>query len=1061
MQQPTTNESDLIGSILADETDESQAGQHPPSYQSPSDVPGKQFGAAPNLSRYFSSGGGGIARPSSAPPSIVDQDQAGWMNAEASDFSEVTESDTDIRLDPNYYAYYYSRRPIDHRLPPPLFPGPQQPPTAHHTNNTDSTQMQAWNAFQNSPNSPSLAATGGGSLFSSSSSPTSPATQSPAHLFFSSSSDKNHESNVVTPVARRAPTDASIGHPLAASAKKPSNSPVHPDSPAAQLMSMGRPLWISSQQQQQQQPSRNQSDDNNDQQQQQQDSSSDSPPPTASRSSSSNSVDASDSDDKSLPLKSPLNMIQQDFPRTPSPVYHKQFGLLTSDPQQAQPKPQPKPQPKQAQQQQQQQQAQQQQQQQAQPKQQQQNFTPHRLNYAAAAAAATHRPKPSQQQQQQQHTPMQHGSFPSAVGNDHHRHQVVPQQHLSSYGVVPHSNPHFPPFFDSGYGHPSLPGYPGAAFSQGFAPYPSYMGHPHQLYSNVPSSHPTMMYDPAAQHHPVPQQPQTGAQRKPVNNPQPTNAAQQPLQPQQPANLQQSTNNHPQAAQQPTNNRQVQPTSAPLNQSSSTTTTTTTSKPHRGDYYSALTHQLPSTNSGGEDQQQATPTMASVVRGSGRGRTQSANRIANPTIVNSGRSNVLAPSSTATQPNSGSTGGSNGNTTNSGSSPARSSLLEEFRSSKNGRKFELSDITGYVVEFSGDQHGSRFIQQKLETASVYEKEMIFKEILPNSLNLMVDVFGNYVIQKFFEHGTASQRHQLGEKLFGNVLQLSLQIYGCRVIQKALEVISVQQKAQLVQELGDHVMKCVRDQNGNHVIQKCIECVPANLIQFIVDSFSGKVFELSTHPYGCRVIQRILEHCTDAQSGTQQASILQELLDCAVGLVQDQYGNYVIQHVLVNGHQKHKHIVLFKLKGQFLKLSQHKFASNVVEKCVQYASPEDRLMIVDELVAEPNALITMMKDQYANYVIQKVLDYIDPIKREDIIERIRPLIPALRKFPYAKHIITRIEKASTTADNGGSAASTGNNGTNSGHHHHNNHHHSNKSGHHHNNHHHHHSRGVQY
>ena len=57
------------------------------------------------------------------------------------------------------------------------------------------------------------------------------------------------------------------------------------------------------------------------------------------------------------------------------------------------------------------------------------------------------------------------------------------------------------------------------------------------------------------------------------------------------------------------------------------------------------------------------------------------------------------------------------------------------------------------MEFSGDQHGSRFIQQKLETATAAEKQMVFKEILPNALQLMVDVFGNYVIQKFFEHGS--------------------------------------------------------------------------------------------------------------------------------------------------------------------------------------------------------------------------------------------------------------------------------------------------------------------
>lgn len=46
-----------------------------------------------------------------------------------------------------------------------------------------------------------------------------------------------------------------------------------------------------------------------------------------------------------------------------------------------------------------------------------------------------------------------------------------------------------------------------------------------------------------------------------------------------------------------------------------------------------------------------------------------------------------------------------------------------------------------------DQYGSRFIQQKLETASVEEKDKIFPEIISHARTLMTDVFGNYVIQK--------------------------------------------------------------------------------------------------------------------------------------------------------------------------------------------------------------------------------------------------------------------------------------------------------------------------
>jgi pumilio RNA-binding family len=80
---------------------------------------------------------------------------------------------------------------------------------------------------------------------------------------------------------------------------------------------------------------------------------------------------------------------------------------------------------------------------------------------------------------------------------------------------------------------------------------------------------------------------------------------------------------------------------------------------------------------------------------------------------------------------------------------------------------------GHFVEFSGDQHGSRFIQQKLETASVGEKQMVFNEIYPSALVLMVDVFGNYVIQKFFEYGTVEHKRLLGDGLEGHVLEVSV------------------------------------------------------------------------------------------------------------------------------------------------------------------------------------------------------------------------------------------------------------------------------------------------
>jgi Pumilio-family RNA binding repeat len=51
------------------------------------------------------------------------------------------------------------------------------------------------------------------------------------------------------------------------------------------------------------------------------------------------------------------------------------------------------------------------------------------------------------------------------------------------------------------------------------------------------------------------------------------------------------------------------------------------------------------------------------------------------------------------------------------------------------------DIRGHVADFCRDQHGSRFIQQKLENASPEELAAIFSEVEPRLLSLVSDVFG--------------------------------------------------------------------------------------------------------------------------------------------------------------------------------------------------------------------------------------------------------------------------------------------------------------------------------
>jgi hypothetical protein len=89
------------------------------------------------------------------------------------------------------------------------------------------------------------------------------------------------------------------------------------------------------------------------------------------------------------------------------------------------------------------------------------------------------------------------------------------------------------------------------------------------------------------------------------------------------------------------------------------------------------------------------------------------------------------------------------------------------------------------------------------------------------------------------------------------------------------------------------------------------------------------------------------------------------------------------------------------------LSKHKFASNVVEKCVAYGSFSDRQHIIDEIMEvntdSSSPLLAMMKDGFGNYVIQKLLDVTEGEQRSQLVAKIKPQLLALKRYTYGKHL----------------------------------------------------------
>jgi pumilio RNA-binding family len=52
-------------------------------------------------------------------------------------------------------------------------------------------------------------------------------------------------------------------------------------------------------------------------------------------------------------------------------------------------------------------------------------------------------------------------------------------------------------------------------------------------------------------------------------------------------------------------------------------------------------------------------------------------------------------------------------------------------------------------------------------------------------------------------------------------------------------------------------------------------------------------------------------------------------------------------------QEDKNKIVRSIKGRVVELSNHKFASNVVEKCLEYGSDKDKVELIEEFLESSN------------------------------------------------------------------------------------------------------------
>ena len=299
----------------------------------------------------------------------------------------------------------------------------------------------------------------------------------------------------------------------------------------------------------------------------------------------------------------------------------------------------------------------------------------------------------------------------------------------------------------------------------------------------------------------------------------------------------------------------------------------------------------------------------------------------------------------------------------------------------------------------------RFLQRLCEEGNTREITIIFEEVVNLTGELMVDPFGNYLMQKLCEQCSETQRTVLIGRVAAEIPRVSCEMHGTRAVQKVVEQLRTPEQIRIMRTaLSQHTVPMVKDLNANHVIQKCLQKFDTESKQFIYDAVTSQLHDVAMHRHGCCVLQR----CIDFGSPEQKMQLVEEVLRCTPHLLQDPFGNYVVQYILDMDNEYIIASVTRSFCGNLLELAMNKFSSNVLEKCLKKGQPESRLPVLREL-CDPRIMPQLLQDQFANYVVQTSLTICTIDEFNMIAAAIRPFLHTVKNTPHGKKIEMRLNK----------------------------------------------------
>jgi hypothetical protein len=263
------------------------------------------------------------------------------------------------------------------------------------------------------------------------------------------------------------------------------------------------------------------------------------------------------------------------------------------------------------------------------------------------------------------------------------------------------------------------------------------------------------------------------------------------------------------------------------------------------------------------------------------------------------------------------------------------------------------------------QISCRFLQKKIEENPELARTLYFPNVLRHIQELSNSKFGHYYIEKLFHYLKEEEIFQFLALIFPDLQIVSTNQYGTKVIQELVDYLKTDKLLlSFVNCILKNTILFINDLNASEIIYKLIS--KKNDIIFPIHEIIWKnVVEISKNKKGCSFLKKYFE----TVKKEYLINVVNEIDNNLEEIITDQFGNYVIQEIVLMKNKKIKENIINKIFNNLCYFSTQKFSSNVVEKF--FEENEIKYKIINFLLINDN-FKKILLNNYGNYVCQKAI-----------------------------------------------------------------------------------------